>query len=727
MKIKNKKGSAIKGSGFNKENKFSIGDASVIMEILRSKLYSRPLQTAIQEYLSNARDASRESKTSENLIVTLPTKLDPVFKVRDFGPGLTPKRVEEVFVKYGASTKRKDNSQTGGFGIGAKSAWAYTDSFTVVSIVDGTKYTYLAHLGSNSQGSMDLIEEESTDEANGVEVSFGIQEKDILEATSSVFRTTNFWNPKPKIKGLMAVEIPREYSEPVLHKGPGFFLTKNLSPWFQFQSQKESIKDLLSLLREQKQKESSFWALVDGIPYSIESMLEDSTIEKLSKVNMFLEFKTGEVQINANREELVFSPELKTLINTRVKAAISEIESLISSRFKRAMNLRDLKSIASNSSLEMSALSGYHKFNIPLTIKKLAVTVRYEGNGGFTMTLPSGDSYAAAPFQDYHKWMSLTEGVRGLKFLTLPDIDSKKQALNRFYQNARAAELQGAYVAFTRNPEFYEELVSKDQQKKMEKALDAFIKKEEDGRDRMTAGFLNLLQSDFFDKEKRKQDILDRARKLKESKDQEKIENFGFEVSSGSQTLLQENPTPDKYAYLVKPELNRHGRNYEGFEKELLFAKLFLGLKVVVCDPKREENLKELNIPNLKDLYKNRTLKELQKQDMINTIRQNFLTINNIRNMTILDYVREYLPEDLQKNADLFKNTNSKKVLFNNSDVYLTLFKKDYEATKKIMDSAWKSLEDWIEDHSFLKIVDLRTNPQTLEPELKKLFKMFKK
>ena len=87
--------------------------------------------------------------------------------------------MENVFVLYGASTKRENNSQTGGFGIGAKSAWAYTDSFTVITFVDGIKRSYVAHVGANKNGRVDLISEEKTNEPNGTLISILVRDRDI--------------------------------------------------------------------------------------------------------------------------------------------------------------------------------------------------------------------------------------------------------------------------------------------------------------------------------------------------------------------------------------------------------------------------------------------------------------------------------------------------------------------------------------------------------------------
>ena len=105
MKIQLKK--STKKSNFKgKVKKIGIQNVGIISDLLR-KHYAHPIRTLVQEYLSNARDAQRESKNNtDKIVVNLPTKISPILKIRDFGPGLSPKRINDVFCFLGNSTKR---------------------------------------------------------------------------------------------------------------------------------------------------------------------------------------------------------------------------------------------------------------------------------------------------------------------------------------------------------------------------------------------------------------------------------------------------------------------------------------------------------------------------------------------------------------------------------------------------------------------------------------------
>jgi len=187
---------------------FGISDIRLVVDIL-SKLYAYPIQTLVQEYICNGRDAMRENGSwgTKAIKIGVPNKFEPTFKVRDYGCGITPDRMENIFVNYGSSTKRGTNSQTGGFGIGAKSAFSYTDSFSITSFVDGVKYLYVAHLGD--EGGVNLVNKSATTEANGVEISIGVKTNDISAFREAVQRCTRYWSEPITLEGVTDGELQR--------------------------------------------------------------------------------------------------------------------------------------------------------------------------------------------------------------------------------------------------------------------------------------------------------------------------------------------------------------------------------------------------------------------------------------------------------------------------------------------------------------------------------------
>ena len=102
-------------------------------------LYADQRLAVVREYISNAVDATRVAGRTEPVMVTTPTLLEPNFVVTDRGVGMSTEEVEATFLAFAASTKRETNDLVGGLGVGAKSAWALTESFLIDTVKDGKR------------------------------------------------------------------------------------------------------------------------------------------------------------------------------------------------------------------------------------------------------------------------------------------------------------------------------------------------------------------------------------------------------------------------------------------------------------------------------------------------------------------------------------------------------------------------------------------------------------
>jgi len=314
-------GNVAKSNIKTKSKKFGIADNGVIIDILRNRLYENKVQTSVQEYICNARDAQREVKKPEHdFIVTCPSASNPNFKVRDFGPGVSPSRIENVFILYGASTKRSSNKQTGGFGIGAKSAWSYTDSFLIITFIDGKKRTYVAQIGSDQIGSLDLISTGKTTEKNGTEIQFAINRSDIGEFRDAILRAIQFWPKRPKIVGNEHCNLI-ELNIDLKHKNLGILNTM--------------LPDYVGLECDNNA------LIIDGIPYPISStMLEKcEALKKLTNIlrnNVCLYIKNGVVEISASREKIENNAKNANVLNTLSLEILNKIKTDINKQMSKA-------------------------------------------------------------------------------------------------------------------------------------------------------------------------------------------------------------------------------------------------------------------------------------------------------------------------------------------------------------------------------------------------------
>jgi hypothetical protein len=134
----------------------SIEDMPHIMNLL-TDIYSEPEHAALREYSTNAYDAQVEAGVTRPIEVTLPTRLSPFLRIKDFGVGMDKDTIERVYSQYGRSTKRESNDFNGMLGIGGKSALTYTDQFTVISRKDGHTIQVSVSRAESGAGVMQIV------------------------------------------------------------------------------------------------------------------------------------------------------------------------------------------------------------------------------------------------------------------------------------------------------------------------------------------------------------------------------------------------------------------------------------------------------------------------------------------------------------------------------------------------------------------------------------------
>jgi hypothetical protein len=138
-------------------------------------------------------------RSISSINVHLPTYMDPVFYVRDWGPGLSHDDVLSLYTTYFRSTKDQDNTQIGGFGLGSKSPFAVADQFTVTSWHAGEKRTYVCYR-QDGLPRVNHISTEGCGTDSGIEVRVPLTRSsgsysDWYEQAGRLFR---WWPTKPR-------------------------------------------------------------------------------------------------------------------------------------------------------------------------------------------------------------------------------------------------------------------------------------------------------------------------------------------------------------------------------------------------------------------------------------------------------------------------------------------------------------------------------------------------
>ena len=137
--------------------------------------YNFPEIATFREWVSNAHDSHVRTGQTRPIEVVLPSMLQPTFSVKDCGIGMSGREVIDVYLDFGSSTKRDDNTGIGGFGQGGKSALAIASQYTMSAVKDGLKNVFIfERSASGGVAYKRVINDVPTDEENGILVSVSV-------------------------------------------------------------------------------------------------------------------------------------------------------------------------------------------------------------------------------------------------------------------------------------------------------------------------------------------------------------------------------------------------------------------------------------------------------------------------------------------------------------------------------------------------------------------------
>jgi hypothetical protein len=201
-----------------------------MLRVLSSGLYQNKIRALLREIGANAADAHLMiGRPDLPVEVHLPSKAHPTFWIRDRGPGMTHEFVMENYQTYGDSDKRiaivtdgmsdaetaaaKEYAKnaTGGFGLGSKCPYAYSDQFTVEVAQAGKLRRYACYIRPDGMFQTDEVEvrDASDDWPHGVRVSVPVRTQDIDKFVTEARHVYRWFRTRPTILNAK-VEFPEE-------------------------------------------------------------------------------------------------------------------------------------------------------------------------------------------------------------------------------------------------------------------------------------------------------------------------------------------------------------------------------------------------------------------------------------------------------------------------------------------------------------------------------------
>lgn len=173
----------------NAPKEFMIANTPDFFNILSSSLYSDPILAVVRETICNAWDANIAIQCQGSISVGLK---DGYFTVKDCGPGIPKDQIVEIYGTYGASTKTNQSNQTGGFGLGCKSPFAYCDNFEVISCCNGMETIYQMVKASDDTDGKPAINEICTNPTTryGLTVKIPVAPEDENKFIQAIYKVT---------------------------------------------------------------------------------------------------------------------------------------------------------------------------------------------------------------------------------------------------------------------------------------------------------------------------------------------------------------------------------------------------------------------------------------------------------------------------------------------------------------------------------------------------------
>lgn len=299
--------------GFS-QSKFKIAVNNKAFKVLIDKLYSDKIQSIIRELSTNAYDSHIMAGCAERPFdVTLPTSLNPVFSIRDYGVSLSHEKIMTMYVTLFESDKDESNDQVGAFGLGSKSPFSYTDSFSVIAYLDGLKRSYIVGYDSEGIPNITHISTEDSDAERGFEVSFPVKYEDssaFRDAATTVYR---YFDVKPNCG--IAFD--------------GFTPTLAHGNW---------------KLYNKKTYSRSVWVRQGCVAYPV---TDKSLTDILSGLNtdIVIDVPIGSVSVTPSRESLSIDPETKRFLDSEFRRINEEILNVINDKFSEAPTILETQKV----------------------------------------------------------------------------------------------------------------------------------------------------------------------------------------------------------------------------------------------------------------------------------------------------------------------------------------------------------------------------------------------
>ena len=334
MKLQ-KQNRTVETSGVEASTSFSIKMDGKAFRILSSNIYENKIGSIVREISSNCLDAHIQAKTPERpFVIHVPDSLEPYISFQDFGVGLSPQQISEVYTQLFNSTKENSNEQVGAFGLGSKTPFAYDDRFSISSIYDGVRTEYAAYLDETGIPKCDTMMTVKTTERNGVTITINVKEGDFYRFRNEIQQQLRYFAVKP-----------------ILTNADGLKFEPLETPALSF--------DGIDLLNN-----SSMTVIQGGVGYRVDyrqlsdkiNQAYDSQLRFLYRAGCRLYFDIGSINVTASREGIEYDDHTIKSIEDKLKAFKTHAKKHLKNVIKSTKNDWELGCLLNDSPILTSLM-----------------------------------------------------------------------------------------------------------------------------------------------------------------------------------------------------------------------------------------------------------------------------------------------------------------------------------------------------------------------------------
>lgn len=172
--------------------------------LMIDKLYTRKEDAVVRELGANARDAMKDLSIKlgtpmQPFSIQLPNDITHELIIKDNGTGLSKDNVQKYLGNLFESSKEKENTSIGAYGLGSKSPFAVTDQYMIESRFEGELHNFSFFRAKGGIPKLVHLSTFPTTEPNGITFKVPAPPNRYHTYAKAVAAQLFFFNPRPNV------------------------------------------------------------------------------------------------------------------------------------------------------------------------------------------------------------------------------------------------------------------------------------------------------------------------------------------------------------------------------------------------------------------------------------------------------------------------------------------------------------------------------------------------